>query len=251
MGKPSHKAPYRELPNEEQLPPSPDPSVRARPLSEAELDERFGELPYEGPDHDRPKTRADCVDSPRPCPYVSCRYHLYLDVEGKLLKVFYPDRDFDEIPATCALDIADRGGQNLEEIGGYFNLTRERIRQIENTALRKLRFYLKGDSFNEAAFHEFAFMQYERSQGLREPFQPTPSEPSWVTKARDKMDEEDTPQGVLAVLMISASEQEDPWCDECARELAVSAIAPGCPARVVARAISVDLDELESWADES
>ncbi|HUB07073.1 MAG TPA: DNA-binding protein, partial [Myxococcales bacterium] len=28
----------------------------------------------------RPKTRADCVNGPRPCLFVSCKHHLYLDV---------------------------------------------------------------------------------------------------------------------------------------------------------------------------
>ena len=32
---------------------------------------------------ERPKTRADCVDGPRPCPYISCAHHLYLDVNNE------------------------------------------------------------------------------------------------------------------------------------------------------------------------
>jgi hypothetical protein len=39
---------------------------------------------------------------------------------------------------TCALDIADRGGTTLEEVGAIMNLTRERIRQVEVKALAKL-----------------------------------------------------------------------------------------------------------------
>jgi hypothetical protein len=31
----------------------------------------------------RPKTRADCADVPRPCPFVSCRWNLYLDVDNR------------------------------------------------------------------------------------------------------------------------------------------------------------------------
>ena len=40
---------------------------------------------------------------------------------------------------TCALDVADRGGITLEEVGEILNLTRERIRQVEVKGLQKLR----------------------------------------------------------------------------------------------------------------
>jgi DNA-directed RNA polymerase sigma subunit (sigma70/sigma32) len=40
---------------------------------------------------------------------------------------------------TCALDVADRGGITLEEVGAIMNLTRERIRQVETRGLLKLR----------------------------------------------------------------------------------------------------------------
>ena len=40
---------------------------------------------------------------------------------------------------TCALDIADRGGITLEEVGEIMNLTRERIRQVEVRGLLKLK----------------------------------------------------------------------------------------------------------------
>lgn len=39
----------------------------------------------------------------------------------------------------CALDHAHNGGMQLEEVGRRFNLTRERIRQIEEHALDRLR----------------------------------------------------------------------------------------------------------------
>lgn len=45
----------------------------------------------------------------------------------------------DELPAdTCSLDIAKEGGVTLERVGVVFGLTRERIRQIEGIAIRKL-----------------------------------------------------------------------------------------------------------------
>ncbi len=89
----------------------------------------------------RPKTRGDCEQGQRPCPFMSCRYHLFLDVSPTTgaIKMNFPDLDFDEIKDTCALDRADDGGLALEEVGEVMNCTRERIRQIETTALRRVR----------------------------------------------------------------------------------------------------------------
>ena len=39
---------------------------------------------------------------------------------------------------TCALDVAERGGITLEEVGEIMNLTRERIRQLELSGLTKI-----------------------------------------------------------------------------------------------------------------
>jgi DNA-directed RNA polymerase sigma subunit (sigma70/sigma32) len=63
---------------------------------------------------------------------------LYLDVNaagGIILN--FPDKSFNELEETCALDVADRGDNTLEAVGRYLNLTRERIRQIETQAMRK------------------------------------------------------------------------------------------------------------------
>lgn len=76
----------------------------------------------------RPVVRGDCleggINEARPCPWTGCRYNI---VESQ------PDQP------TCALDVADEGGVTLEEIGALMHLTRERIRQVEALALRKLR----------------------------------------------------------------------------------------------------------------
>ena len=92
-------------------------------------------------DYDRPKTRVECVSSPRPCLYVACKYHLYLDVnpETGSIKINFPDLEPWELEETCALDVAERGGVTLEEVGDILNLTRERVRQLEVTGLEKLR----------------------------------------------------------------------------------------------------------------
>ena len=92
-------------------------------------------------DSERPKTRADCINGPRPCLFVSCKHNLYLDVnpETGSIKLNFPDKEIQELEYTCALDVAEKGGITLEEVGEIMNLTRERIRQVETRGLIKLR----------------------------------------------------------------------------------------------------------------
>jgi hypothetical protein len=63
-----------------------------------------------------------------------------LDVSARTgaIKLNFPDLDVWEMSETCALDIADRGGTTLEEVGAIMNLTRERIRQVEVKGLARL-----------------------------------------------------------------------------------------------------------------
>jgi hypothetical protein len=92
-------------------------------------------------DVERPKSRADCQSMQRPCPFVSCEHHLYLDVnpQSGAIKLNFPHLEVWEMAETCALDVADRGGITLEEVGAILNLTRERIRQVEVRGLTKIR----------------------------------------------------------------------------------------------------------------
>jgi hypothetical protein len=93
------------------------------------------------PDVERPRTRAECLGQDRPCPFVSCKHHLYLDVnpETGSIKLNFPDLEVWEMKETCSLDVADRGGITLEEVGEILNLTRERIRQVEVRGLLRLK----------------------------------------------------------------------------------------------------------------
>ncbi len=88
----------------------------------------------------RPRTRSECLNTQRPCLFVSCKHHLYLDVnpETGSIKLNFPDKEVWELQETCALDVAERGGMTLEEVGEILNLTRERIRQVEAAGLQKL-----------------------------------------------------------------------------------------------------------------
>jgi hypothetical protein len=117
--------------------------VRARtiPIKKMTKEQiRLGQILYPEVDHERPTLRALCESGERPCPFVSCKYHLYLDVnpETGSIKLNFPDVEVWEMQETCSLDVAERGGVTLEEVGEIMNLTRERIRQLEMSGLSKL-----------------------------------------------------------------------------------------------------------------
>lgn len=89
---------------------------------------------------DRPHKRSECAEGPRPCPHVSCRHHLYLDVNPSTgtIKLNFPDLEVWELAISCALDVADLGGTAIELVSELMNVTRERVRQIEMQALSRL-----------------------------------------------------------------------------------------------------------------
>jgi len=114
-------------------------TIAMKRVSLVELE--LGMAMYPPVELDRPRTRADCGAEARPCPWVACKHHLYLDInpETGSIKINFPDREPWELEHTCALDIAEAGGKTLDEIGEITNLTRERIRQVEVRGLLKLR----------------------------------------------------------------------------------------------------------------
>jgi hypothetical protein len=114
-------------------------TIAMKRLTREEL--RVGALMYPPVDVPRPSTREECRGDHRPCPWVACKYHLYLDVnpETGSIKLNFPDLEPWDLPETCSLDVAERGGITLEEVGEIMNLTRERIRQVEVRGLIKLK----------------------------------------------------------------------------------------------------------------
>ncbi len=114
-------------------------TIAMKRLTREEL--RLGALMYPPVDIPRPTTRAECREEARPCPWVACKHHLYLDInpETGSIKINFPDLEPWELQHTCALDVAERGGITLEEVGEIMNLTRERIRQVEVRGLLKLK----------------------------------------------------------------------------------------------------------------
>jgi len=123
----------------------PKKTLAVRRITRHELAAGRAELRELGADmvYARPRTRGDCAQVPRPCPYIACKYSLYLDVSptGSIILNF-PHLEPWQMPAerSCSLDLAEQGPMTLEDIATVTNLTRERIRQIEVRALsRKVR----------------------------------------------------------------------------------------------------------------
>jgi len=114
-------------------------TIAMKRLTKEEL--RIGALLYPERSYWRPKSRGECANVARPCPYVSCKHHLYIDVNPATgsIKINFPDLEVWELRHSCALDVAQTGGITLEEVGEILNLTRERIRQVEVRGLLKLK----------------------------------------------------------------------------------------------------------------
>lgn len=97
-----------------------------------------------------PLTRGECERGPRPCPCVSCVHNLYLDVSPRTgcIKLNFPDLEPWDMPPdrSCVLDVVEEypGGTTLEETGALLNVTRERARQLQASAMRELRPFLEG-----------------------------------------------------------------------------------------------------------
>jgi hypothetical protein len=121
-----------------------DGRVRSKTIAPKRLtreERRVSELLVYPDDVERPGSRHECSQMQRPCPFVSCSHHLYLDVnpETGAIKLNFPHLEVWEMAETCSLDVADRGGITLEEVGAILNLTRERIRQVEVRGLSKIK----------------------------------------------------------------------------------------------------------------
>lgn len=96
-------------------------------------------------DREAPRNRRECIKGLRPCPYVGCRYHLAIDVIPETGRIVFnvPEEACDagvvDLGETCALDVAARGPWTLDYIRQFLGVTRERVRQIEAAALRKIK----------------------------------------------------------------------------------------------------------------
>jgi len=82
-------------------------------------------------------TRGGCRRLQGPCPHAVCRFNLTTERRdnrgAKPAHIHLP-----VVRESCALEAAENGGMTLEEIALRLSLTRERVRQIELGALKKL-----------------------------------------------------------------------------------------------------------------
>jgi hypothetical protein len=90
----------------------------------------------------RPRYRAECLEGPRPCPWVSCRHHLMLDVDPTSGRVHMNFPSLEEMARrrlpTCSLDVAETGGVGLAATGANIGVGLERARQIEVHGLKRM-----------------------------------------------------------------------------------------------------------------
>jgi hypothetical protein len=125
------------------------PRTLSSRVSKVELAEKRAETPDDGKRR-LPVTRADCVDGPRPCPLVSCRYHLYLEVAPSgNVRLNFPDIPPEEMVVSCSLDLADEGPLTLDQLAQVMNLTRERARQVQDLALGRIECLLRDAGIDE------------------------------------------------------------------------------------------------------
>jgi len=114
-----------------------------------------------------PATRGDCPET-RPCTFVRCRYHLKVEIDQDAAKrlddgsviaplkdlfpmyraytrkdgtpgerYVYPGMPLEQMPATCALDVAHERPHTLEQVGAFLSVVQERARQELDEAIEE------------------------------------------------------------------------------------------------------------------
>ena len=112
-------------------------TLPANQLSRGEIDAGHQ---IESPEERFPRSRGECVDGPRPCPWVRCRHHLYLDFapDTGSLTFNFPALEVDDLVESCALDVASEGPATCEQIGALLGVSKQAIQVVESKALAKL-----------------------------------------------------------------------------------------------------------------
>lgn len=92
-----------------------------------------------------PPNRAACKDGTRPCPHVSCLYHLQLHVHENPPKIEnrFPGSVFWEVPFSCGLDVADLGSRDPKEVAEILGYEPDDLLELERQVAKKLRRHLE------------------------------------------------------------------------------------------------------------
>ena len=103
----------------------------------------------------RPRKRSECFEIMRPCPFVTCDFNLFPEWAGlrgrskrsgckkRIIRTKITDPFKVPQNRSCVLDIALLGGLTLEEVGYILDITRERVRQIQFAALKKMAYHYR------------------------------------------------------------------------------------------------------------
>lgn len=133
---------------------------------------------------ERPKTRGECANGARPCPFVSCKHHLYLDVTKKgSIQINFPDLEPDEMTQTCSLDVADEGGATQDNVGALMNISHGRIQQIEKPAIAKMPKTKEGRLLSEYASAQGKGRPVYQGRGMLA--EPPDDEPAEIVEVED------------------------------------------------------------------
>jgi hypothetical protein len=102
--------------------------------------ERRSEFTTEPLPQQRPQTRGECSSVPRPCPFVSCRYNLSLEVTNRGTIVYnWVNKEGDLDPVSnCALDHADKGEMPLEVLAQATKLHVSTLYQVGAKGLKRV-----------------------------------------------------------------------------------------------------------------
>ena len=112
----------------------------------------------------KPVARSECAEMGRPCVWISCKHHMlwiFMSVGIKRdpnirMTRFLNSKSIaefvnviDKLIETCTFDVADKDGQTLENVAEIMGTTRERVRQIEENAIIRLRHHSKLKMIND------------------------------------------------------------------------------------------------------